>query len=302
MSGPPRILLFGKNGQLGRALQQSLQPLGQLVALDRQTQEYCGDLTRPQAIADTIRALRPAVIVNAAAYTAVDKAESEPELAHLVNATTPGVMSHEAEKIGAWLVHYSTDYVFDGSGTRPWRETDVPAPLNSYGRSKLAGEQRVTKAGSKHLILRTSWVYGVHGNNFLKTMLRLAQERDTLNVVNDQVGAPTNAAWLAQLTATLMPQILANDSLAGLYQAAAAGETSWHGYARFVIDCARKRGAAIKVENGAIRPVSSDQFPTPARRPLNSRLDTGRLRQTFGVQPPDWQTGVMQMLADLDLA
>lgn len=290
------ILLFGCNGQVGSELQKSLQPLGKVVALDVDNSEFCGDFTKPEAIAETIRRIKPDVIVNAAAYTAVDKAESEPELAFLVNAQTPGILAQEAEKIGAWLIHYSTDYVFDGSGVQPWKETDTPNPLSVYGASKLQGERNIAANCNKYIILRTSWVYAAQGANFAKTMLRLAQERESLSVVDDQIGAPTGAKLLAELTANIIPKVLQDESLAGLYHAVAAGETSWYDYARFVIDCARKRGVAIKVRDEDIRPVASDQFPTPAKRPANSRLDTGKLRDAFGLQLPDWQIGVEEML------
>lgn len=293
------ILLFGCNGQVGSELQKSLQPLGNVVSLDVTSTEFCGDFTQPEAIAETVRRIKPDVIVNAAAYTAVDKAESEPELAFVINAKTPGVLAEEAEKIGAWLIHYSTDYVFDGSGDQPWQETDAPAPLNTYGKTKLAGEQLIAAACKKHLILRASWVYGAHGSNFAKTMLRLAHERDSLAVVDDQVGAPTGAALLAQLTADIIPRLIANSNLAGLYHAVAAGETSWYGYARFVIRYAKEHGVAIKVADENITAVSSEQFPTPAKRPLNSRLNTTKLRHAFSIHLPDWQTGVVQMLESL---
>jgi len=290
------ILLFGCNGQVGSELQQSLQPLGKVVALDVTSSEYCGDFTNPEAIAETIRMVKPDVIVNAAAYTAVDKAESEPELAFLINAQTPGILAEEADKIGAWLIHYSTDYVFDGSGVQPWKETDMPNPLSVYGASKLQGECNIAAKCSKHVILRTSWVFAAQGANFAKTMLRLSQERDALSVVDDQIGAPTGARLLAELTANIIPKVMHDDSLAGLYHAVAAGETSWYDYARFVIDCARKRGVAIKVRDENIRPVASNQFPTPAKRPANSRLDTNKLREAFGLQLPYWQIGVEEML------
>ena len=292
------ILLFGCNGQVGSELQKTLQPLGKIVALDLNSSEFCGDFTKPEAIAETIRRVKPDVIVNAAAYTAVDKAESEPDLAFLINAQTPGILAQEAENIGAWLIHYSTDYVFDGSGVQPWKETDTPNPLNVYGASKLQGERNIAANCSKHVILRTSWVYAAQGANFAKTMLRLAQERESLSVVDDQIGAPTGARLLARLTADVIPEAMQNPDLAGLYHAAAAGETSWYGYARLVIDGARQRGVAIKVRDENIRPVTSDQFPTPAKRPANSRLDTRKFREAFGIDFPNWQDGVNKLLED----
>lgn len=299
MAGTLNFLLFGCNGQVGGELQKTLSSLGNVVALDVDSTEHCGDFTKPDAIAETIRSIRPDVIVNAAAYTAVDKAESEPELAFLVNAQTPGILAQEAEKLGAWLIHYSTDYVFDGSGGEAWKETDAPNPLNIYGASKLQGERNIAANCSKYIILRTSWVYAAKGGNFAKTMLRLAQERESLSVVDDQIGAPTGARLLARLTADVIPKAMQNPGLSGLYHAVAAGETSWYGYARFVIGGARQRGVAIKVSDENVRPVTSSQFPTPAKRPANSRLDTSKLEQAFGIKLPDWQTGVAEMLDDI---
>lgn len=299
MAGTLNFLLFGCNGQVGGELQKTLSSLGNVVALDVDSTEHCGDFTKPDAIAETIRSIRPDVIVNAAAYTAVDKAESEPELAFLVNAQTPGILAQEAEKLGAWLIHYSTDYVFDGSGGEAWKETDAPNPLNVYGASKLQGERNIAGSCSKYIILRTSWVYAAKGGNFAKTMLRLAQERESLSVVDDQIGAPTGARLLARLTADVIPKAMQNPGLSGLYHAVAAGETSWYGYARFVIGGARQRGVAIKVSDENVRPVTSSQFPTPAKRPANSRLDTSKLEQAFGIKLPDWQTGVAEMLDDI---
>lgn len=294
-----KILLFGCNGQVGSELQKTLPALGDVVALDVDSAEHCGDFTKPDDIAGTIRRIRPDVIVNAAAYTAVDRAESEAELAFLVNAETPAVLAREAERIGAWLIHYSTDYVFDGSGERPWQESDAPNPLNVYGASKLEGERNIAAACSRYVILRTSWVYAAQGGNFARTMLRLAQERESLSVVDDQIGAPTGARLLARLTADVIPKAMQNPGLSGLYHAVAAGETSWYGYARFVIGGARQRGVAIKVSDENVRPVTSSQFPTPAKRPANSRLDTSKLEQAFGIKLPDWQTGVAEMLDDI---
>ena len=234
----------------------------------------------------TIRAVAPDVIVNAAAHTAVDKAESEPELARAINALAPAVLAQEAKRSNAWLIHYSTDYVFDGSGDRPWQETDATAPLSVYGATKLEGEQLIQQAGCRHLIFRTSWVYGARGGNFAKTMLRLAQERDSLTVIDDQIGAPTGADLLADVTAHAIRAAWQRPELSGLYHAVAAGETSWHGYASFVLDYARRAGIAIKVAPDAIQPVPSSAFPTPAKRPFNSRLDTAKLQHTFGLSLP----------------
>ena len=291
-----KILLLGKNGQVGWALQRSLAPLGELVALDAQSQTHCGDLGNLAGLAKTVRDVAPDVIVNAAAYTAVDKAESEPALAHAINALAPGMLAQEAKRCGAWLVHYSTDYVFDGSGKQAWLETDAAAPLSVYGASKLAGEQAIMAAACQHLIFRTSWVYGARGNNFAKTMLKLAQERDSLKVVNDQIGAPTGADLLADVTAHAISTALQQPNVSGLYHLVASGETSWHEYATLVIEYARQAGLPIKVVQTAIHAVPSSEFATVAKRPLNSRLNTSKLQQTFNLHLPDWQTGVTRML------
>ena len=293
------ILLLGKGGQVGWELQRSLAVLGHVTALDHDSTDHCGDFANPEGIAATVRALKPDVIVNAAAHTAVDKAESEPELARLLNATTPGVLAREAAALGAWLVHYSTDYVFDGSGTRPWVETDTPAPLSVYGRTKLEGEQLIQQSGAKHLILRTSWVYAARGGNFAKTMLRLAKERERLSVIDDQRGAPTGAELIADVTAHAVRQVLRTGSGYGLYHLAAAGETSWHGYASQVVETVRRLQPELELKVQAIDPVPTSAFPTPARRPHNSRLNTTRLQQTFGLTLPPWQQGIERLLAEI---
>ena len=292
------ILLFGKGGQVGWELQRSLSVLGTVTALDFDSTEHCGDFTRPSGVAETVRALRPDVIVNAAAHTAVDKAESEADLARTLNATTPGAIAQAAAKLGAWLVHYSTDYVFDGSGNRPWTETDQPAPLSVYGRTKLEGEQLIAEAGAKHLILRTSWVYAARGGNFAKTMLRLAQERERLTVIDDQWGAPTGADLLADVTVHALRHLQQRPQDAGLYHCAAAGATNWNEYAKFVIAQAQIAQPAIKIKANEIAPVPTGAFPTPARRPHNSRLNTTRLQTTFGLTLPHWQQGVARMLTE----
>ncbi|MGE4331070.1 dTDP-4-dehydrorhamnose reductase [Diaphorobacter sp.] len=289
------ILLLGKNGQVGWELQRSLGVLGRLTALGHAE----ADFTQPQTIAETVRALRPDVIVNAAAHTAVDKAESEPDLARLLNATTPGVLAEEAARLGAWLIHYSTDYVFDGSGSRPWVETDAPAPLSVYGRTKLEGEQLIQQSGARHLILRTSWVYAARGGNFAKTMLRLGSERERLTVIDDQWGAPTGADVLADVTAHAIRQLQQRPQDGGLYHCAAAGETTWHGYASYVLALAGQLQAAIKIKATEVAPVPTSAFPTPATRPHNSRLDTRKLQTTFGLTLPHWQQGVARMLAEI---
>jgi len=293
-----KILLFGKNGQVGWELQRSLAPLGELVALASDSRELCGDLTDLAGIARTVRAVAPDIIVNAAAHTAVDRAESEPDLARTLNALAPGVLAQEAQRSGAWLVHYSTDYVFDGSGDAPWRETDATGPLNIYGQTKLEGEAAIRASGCRHLIFRTSWVYAARGGNFAQTMLRLARERDNLAVIHDQIGAPTGADLLADVSAHAIRAAMQRPELGGLYHLAAGGQTSWYDYARFVIDFARQAGSAIKVAPEAIQPVSSSAFPTAAKRPLNSRLDTHKLQTSFGLQLPHWQDGIARMLEE----
>ncbi|WP_404301560.1 dTDP-4-dehydrorhamnose reductase [Alicycliphilus denitrificans] len=289
------ILLLGKNGQVGWELQRSLSVLGRVTALGHDE----ADFTNPQAVADTVRALRPEVIVNAAAHTGVDKAESEPGHARLLNATTPGLLAEEAAQLGAWLVHYSTDYVFDGSGSRPWLETDMPAPLSVYGATKLEGERLIQQSGCQHLILRTSWVYAARGGNFAKTMLRLAQERERLTVIDDQWGAPTGAELLADVTAHAIRHLQKQPQDGGLYHCVAGGETTWHSYAKYVLAHAGKAREAIKIKATEVAPVPTSAFPTPAARPLNSRLDTRKLQTTFGLALPDWQQGVARMLTEI---
>ena len=293
------ILLFGKSGQVGWELQRSLSVLGHVTALDFDSQDHCGDFSNPDGIVQAVRALRPDVIVNAAAHTAVDKAESEPELAQLLNATTPGVLAEEAARSRAWLVHYSTDYVFDGSGSRPWVETDRPAPLSVYGRTKWEGEQRIQQSGAKHLILRTSWVYAARGGNFAKTMLRLAQERERLTVIDDQWGAPTGADLLADVTAHALRHLQACPQDGGLYHCVVAGETNWNLYAKEVLAQVALAQPAIKLKATEVAPVPTSAFPTPAARPHNSRLDTTRLQNTFGITLPPWQQGVARMLREI---
>jgi dTDP-4-dehydrorhamnose reductase len=293
-----KILLLGKNGQVGWELQRALAPLGEVVALDRRSSP-AADLSQPESLAALVQSVRPDVIVNAAAHTAVDKAESEPDLARAVNTTAPAVLAREAAALGAWLVHYSTDYVFDGSGTAPWTENAPVAPLSVYGHSKADGEAAIRLSGCKHLIFRTSWVYAARGGNFAKTMLRLARERDRLTVISDQFGAPTGADLLADVAAHAVRVARQRPEVSGTYHAVAAGETTWHGYASHVIEHARAAGQAIQVPQGAIDPVPTSAFPTPARRPANSRLDTTRLRQTFDLTLPPWQQGVDRMLAEV---
>ena len=291
-----KMLLLGANGQVGWELQRALAPLGELITLGR---NQGGDLAQPEALAAAVRAVQPAVIVNAAAHTAVDRAEGEAELAQRINGESPGVLAREAQALGAWLIHYSTDYVFDGSGDQPRHEDAATGPLSVYGHSKLAGERLIQASGCRHLILRTSWVYAARGGNFAKTMLRLAAEREQLQVVDDQIGAPTGAELIADVSAQALRHAWQQPALSGLYHLAAGGHTSWHGYARHVIEWARERGQPLKLPADRLLPIPSSAYPTPAQRPLNSRLDTRRLQQAFGLQLPDWRAGVDRMLTEI---
>ena len=291
------ILLFGKTGQVGWELQRALAPLGNLIAVDVHSSEYCGDFSNPEGVAETVRHIKPDVIVNAAAHTAVDKAESEPEFAQLLNATSVGAIAKEAEKIGAWVIHYSTDYVFPGNGEQPWLETDATAPLNVYGETKLAGEKALQENCSRHLIFRTSWVYAGKGNNFAKTMLRFAKEREEMSIINDQFGAPTGAELLADCTAHAIRVAVKQPEVAGLYHLVAGGVTTWHDYAALVFEEARKAGIELAINK--LNAVPTSAYPTPARRPNNSRLNTEKFRQNFDLVLPEWETGVKRMLAEL---
>ncbi|MDT8363895.1 MAG: dTDP-4-dehydrorhamnose reductase [Nitrosomonas sp.] len=294
-----KILLLGKNGQVGWELQRSLAPLGELIALDRHDRQYCGDLTDQVGITRTLQAIQPDIIVNAAAYTAVDKAENDVDAVFHINAQAPGLLACQARRTGASLIHFSTDYVFDGSGNHFWHESDLAAPLNVYGRSKLQGETAIAESGCNHLILRTSWVYSAQGHNFAKTILRLAQEREQLTIINDQTGAPTGAELLADVTAQAIPKLLKYPELSGLYHVAAQGEATWHTYASFLLDFAREQQVPIKVKPENIVPIETRNFTTAAKRPLNSRLDTEKFRDTFQLHLPPWQNGVTRMLAEL---
>jgi dTDP-4-dehydrorhamnose reductase len=293
-----KILLLGKNGQVGWELQRALAPLGELVSLGRQEQVgLCGDLTNLEQLKKTVLKVNPDVIVNAAAYTAVDKAESETELAYTVNAAAPELLAELSKKLDALLVHYSTDYVFDGLGKDARQEADKTSPQNAYGLSKLNGELSIERSGCKYLIFRTSWVFGVKGNNFAKTMMNLASDRDELYVISDQVGAPTSAELIANVTADSIRDTVLNESLSGLYHLTAAGETSWYEYAQFVIEQARANGQDFQVK--AINGISTAEYPTPAKRPLNSRLDCAKLKKTFSIQLPCWKAGVIRMLTEI---
>ena len=284
-----KILLTGCAGQLGRELKRSLACLGEVVACDRRQL----DLAAPDALRDAVRAIAPAVIINSAAYTAVDKAEAEPDAADAINARAPAILAEEARRLDALLIHYSTDYVFDGAKQTPYTEDDTTAPLSTYGRSKRAGELAIAAAGARHLIFRTSWVFGLHGANFMKTMLRLGKERSELRVIGDQFGAPTWARHLADVTALVAAR---REIPSGLYHLAAAGETSWHGYAEAIFAEAQYGGLIEKPP--VVLRIASAEFPLPAKRPANSRLDCSCFRRDFGLALPDWRTGLTDCLAD----
>lgn len=294
----PRILLTGKNGQVGFELQRSLAPLGEVVSVGS---AEC-DLADAQSVRELVRQVQPTLIVNPAAYTAVDKAESEADRARAVNTVAPGVLGEEAHRLGSPVIHYSTDYVYDGNKNSPYLETDATGPQSVYGRTKLEGEQALTAATPRHVILRTSWVVGAHGGNFAKTMLRLAGDREELKVVADQFGAPTSAALIADVTAHVVRQWLRDGSERfpfGAYHLAAAGETCWHEYARFVIGEAIGLGRSLKATPERVHPIPASAYPTPAKRPHNSRLDTTKLREAFGLYLPHWQTGVRHILQQI---
>lgn len=291
MSAFPRILLTGANGQVGWELRRTLSCLGEVVALDSRAM----NLADADAVRRKVREIAPHIIVNPAAYTAVDKAESEPELAHAVNAVAPGILAEEADKLGALLAHYSTDYVFDGSGDTPGDEDDACAPLNVYGATKLAGERAIQATGCRHMIFRTSWVYGARGCNFLLTMRRLMRERPELKIVADQVGAPTWCRDLAEATAQVLSQVISPASSFdrgvpwGIYHMTNAGETSWHGFATAIQDLDEFDETCAPAH---LLPIPSSDYPTPAKRPLNSRLNNSKLAQTFGLRLQDWRAAL----------
>lgn len=299
-----KILLFGSNGQVGWQLRRSLAVLGEVVALDRASQMLCGDLRDAGGVAAAVERVAPDIVVNAAAYTAVDRAEDEQDLAFAVNAAAPGALASAAAKQGAWLVHYSTDYVYDGCGEQPWRETDATGPLGVYGRSKLAGDEAVARATPNHLILRTSWVFDSWGQNFAKSILKAASARDALTVVADQWGAPTRAALIADVTAHAL-RVLTTSSqaermgMAGVYHLASSGFTNWHAYAQLLLEEAAARGWPLRATAERVKPIASSEYPVRAKRPQNSRLDTARLRETFGLNLPPWQDGVRAVVAEL---
>ncbi len=293
-----KLLLLGSNGQVGFELSRALAPLGEVVALDHSA---C-DLAAPDALRQAIAAAAPVVIVNAAAYTAVDKAEIDVDRARAINAVAPGVIGAAAREIGAHVVHYSTDYVYDGTKAGAYREDDATNPLGVYGATKRDGDLALVASGAEHFIFRTSWVFGAHGNNFVRTILRLAAEKDSLDVIADQIGAPTAAALIADVTAQVLGQLRyrpAAELPSGIYHLAAAGETSWHGFAQAIVRGAASRGRTMKLSAEAIRPIPTSAYPLPARRPANSRLDTSTLQSTFGLTLPDWRQGLDHVLTQI---
>jgi dTDP-4-dehydrorhamnose reductase len=295
-----KILLLGKNGQVGWELQRVLAPLGTVIAADR-TQ---ADLAKPELLRAFVAAIAPDCIVNAAAYTAVDKAESDIELANTINAVAVKVLAEEALRLNAWLIHYSTDYVFDGTKQTPYLESDTVNPLSVYGQSKLKGEQHIQASGCKHLIFRTSWVFSAHGSNFVKSMLRLAKQKESLNIVADQFGAPTSAELVADVTALCLNQIMTNNEgfsqdKKGIYHLVSAGDASWHSFAQYIISQAQYLGASLKTMPSNIFPISSAEYTVPATRPTNSRLNTDKLQQAFSLNLPQWQPYIDRMLTEI---
>jgi dTDP-4-dehydrorhamnose reductase len=284
-------LVTGKGGQLGWELERALAPLGDVRAVDRETL----DLSDPDSIRHYVRGSRPTIILNAAAYTAVDRAESEVEQARRINALAPAVLAEEAKRLGAWLVHYSTEYVFDGESAAAYVETDTPRPLNVYGQTKLEGEQAVQVSGAPHLIFRTSWLYGARGHNFMRTILRLRTERSELRIVDDQIGAPTWVRWVAEATAQVLTVLRQQRrEPEGLYHLTCGGSTSWYGFAKAIVE----RVPAISAPETKLTPIPTTEYPLPARRPKNSRLSNERLRQDFGITLPSWESGLELCLAD----
>lgn len=295
----PRILLFGCGGQVGRALEKKLVTEYDLIALDAHSGEYCGDFSDLSGLADTIRRVRPDVVINAAAYTAVDLAESENELVSLINSDAVGVLAEEIGSRNGYLVHYSTDYIFDGSGDHFRNEKEQPNPLNVYGQTKLSGEEKIISSGCRHLIFRTSWVFSEMKNNFMSTILSLAEKRDTLNIVGDQIGVPTSASLIADVTVKCLERISAGSDSFGIYNLVPEGQTSWYDYATIIVELAEEFGCSNLLAPEQIKKISTADYETPAKRPLNSRLDTTKLKETFGVELPMWDRDVRTVLAKL---
>lgn len=294
-----KILLLGKNGQVGWELQRALSPLGELIALDRHSKNYCGDLSNLDGLAKTVELLKPDVIVNAAAYTAVDKAENEPELSRLINSEAVKTLAKSAEKINALLIHYSTDYVFSGEGEHFRQEGDKTAALNTYGQTKLDGEQHIQQYCSNHLIFRTSWVYSTFGNNFAKTILNLAKTREKLSVINDQYGAPTSAELIADCTAIALVQALLDKNKCGVYHLVSSGSTNWYQYSKLVIQEAKNIGIQLSLKE--LSAIPAVDYPLPAKRPYNSKMDNTKFKKTFNIQLPNWEIGVLRLVKELSI-
>lgn len=293
-----KILLLGKNGQVGHELQRTLLPLGRLTSLGREE----ANLADPSSLTETIRREAPNIIVNAAAYTAVDKAEADEYTANKVNADAVAVMAEYAATANALLVHYSTDYVFDGEKAGPYIESDATNPQSAYGRSKLAGEEAILRSGCQAFVFRTSWVFSAHGGNFVKTIIRLAKERDTLGIVADQIGAPTSAEFIADVTALAIAAYRRDTISTGTYHLVASGEVSWHGLASHIVESLQDRSAGLKLKAADIRPITTDEYPLPAKRPKNSRLDTSKLSKALDIEIPHWAVYVDRVLAQLTKA
>ncbi|MBS9543019.1 dTDP-4-dehydrorhamnose reductase [Morganella morganii subsp. morganii] len=292
-----KILLFGKNGQVGWELQRSLAPLGEIIALDSQSNDFHANFLEPEKLSETIEKIQPDIIVNAAAYTAVDNAEKDQENAYTINSDSVCILAKIAKKHNIWLVHYSTDYIFNGNGNNYWKENDKPAPLNIYGLSKLQGEYAIVENCHKYIIFRTSWVYAAKGNNFAKTMLNLGKIRSELSVIDDQYGVPTSAELLADCTCHAIRQALLNPNIAGIYHLVPKGETNWYEYAKLIFNEAKKLNYPLTIEH--LHPIPATQYPLPAKRPYNSRLDTQKFEDTFKLNLPNWKDGVIRLIHEL---
>lgn len=293
-----KILLLGKNGQVGWELQRSLAPLGEVISLDRNgLNQWCGDLSKPDQIYQTIVDIAPNVVVNASAYTAVDLAETEQDMANLINYVAVGKIAEACTQIKALLVHYSTDYVFDGEGTSIFNETDVLKPLNAYGQTKALGEQAIQNAQCNYLIFRTSWVFAQKGKNFLKTMLTLSQQREELSVIDDQIGAPTSAELIADVSAHAIVQTLRDQTKIGIYHLVASGETSWFEYANYIFEQAKNLGVNLAIQQ--VNPIPTAAYPTPAKRPHNSRLNNQKIQHAFQIYLPDWKVHVQRTVIEV---
>ncbi|MEQ1450724.1 dTDP-4-dehydrorhamnose reductase [Acinetobacter lwoffii] len=293
-----KILLLGKNGQVGWELQRSLAPLGEVISLDRNgLNQWCGDLSKPDQIYQTIVDIAPNVVVNASAYTAVDLAETEQDMANLINYVAVGKIAEACAQIKALLVHYSTDYVFDGEGTSIFNETDVLKPLNAYGQTKALGEQAIQNAQCNYLIFRTSWVFAQKGKNFLKTILTLSQQREELSIIEDQIGAPTSAELIADVSAHAIVQTLRDQTKIGIYHLVASGETSWFEYANYIFEQAKSLGVNLAIQQ--VNPIQTAAYPTPAKRPHNSRLNNQKIQQVFQIYLPDWKVQVQRTVTEV---